>query len=448
MFPRFLCQRPARVAMLALTGVSALAATARAADSFDPLSQVGPNPVLPEPQQYLFPPMHLARVVGWKQGEAPTVAPGLKIEAFAQNLQHPRSIYVLPNGDILVVESKSPNVQPIQRPKDIVMGVVESWVTSGGDTGESNRITLLRDDNGDGKPETRSVFLDRLASPFGVALVGSDLYVANTDAIVQYPYDRGDIKITAPGTTLTPLPGGPIDHHWTKSLVANPDGSLLYVGVGSNSNITENGMEAEANRAAIWEVERATGRWRIFASGLRNPNGLTFEPESHALWTVVNERDELGPDLVPDYMTSVKDGAFYGWPYSYYGQHVDPRVEPQRPDLVEKAIAPDYALSSHVAPLGLAFYTAESLPQKYRGGAFVGEHGSWDRPQFNGYKVVFVPFSGGHPNGKAEDIVTGFLNANGEARGRPVGVAVDKMGALLIADDVGNTVWRVTAAGQ
>ena len=325
MLPR-LFPRPARIAILVLAGVSILAMAAHGADSFDPMSQVGPNPVLPEPQQYLFPPMHLAKVVGWKQGEAPTVAPGLKIEALARNLQHPRSIYVLPNGDILVVESKSPNVQPIQRPKDIVMGLVKSWVTSGGKTGESNRITLLRDENGDGKPKTRSVFLDHLASPFGVALVGSDLYVANTDAIVRYPYNSGDTKITASGTTLTPLPGGPIDHHWTKSLVANADGSLLYVGVGSNSNITENGMEAEVNRAAIWEVDRSTGRWRIFASGLRNPNGLAFEPETKALWTVVNERDELGPDLVPDYMTSVKDGGFYGWPYSYFGQHVDPRV--------------------------------------------------------------------------------------------------------------------------
>jgi glucose/arabinose dehydrogenase len=445
MRPRF-PSSAARIVVLMLAGVSVPAPVAFGADAFDPLSQVGPNPVLPEPQEYLFPPMHLAKVVGWKEGEAPSVASGLKIEALAKDLQHPRSIYVLPNGDILVVESKSPNVQPIQRPKDIVMGVIESWVTSGGNTGESNRITLLRDENGDGKPETRSVLLDHLASPFGVALVGSDLYVANTDAIVRYPYNSGDTKITAPGMTLTPLPGGPIDHHWTKSLVASADGSLLYVGVGSNSNITENGMEAEENRAAIWEVDRATGRWRIFASGLRNPNGLTFEPETKALWTVVNERDELGPDLVPDYMTSVKDGGFYGWPYSYYGRHVDPRVRPQRPDLVEKAIVPDYALSSHVAPLGLAFYTADSLPQKYRGGAFVGEHGSWDRPQFNGYKVVFVPFSGGHPKGKAEDVVTGFLNANGEARGRPVGVAVDKTGALLIADDVGNMVWRVTSA--
>jgi glucose/arabinose dehydrogenase len=279
-------------------------------------------------------------------------------------------------------------------------------------------------------------------------LVGNDLYVANTGTIVRYPYHDGDLTISGNGVTLTELPGGPIDHHWTKSLTASRDGTLLYVGVGSNSNITENGIEVEQNRAAIWEVDRASGRWRIFASGLRNPNGLTFEPESGALWTVVNERDKLGPNLVPDYLTSVKDGGFYGWPYSYFGQHLDPRVEPQRPDLVEKAIVPDYALSSHVAPLGLVFYTGDSLPQKYRGGAFVGEHGSWNRPTFNGYRVVFVPFSGGRPNGKAEDVVTGFLEADGKARGRPVGLAIDKTGALLIADDVGNTVWRVPSAGQ
>jgi glucose/arabinose dehydrogenase len=328
------------------------------------------------------------------------------------------------------------------------MGFVESWATSGGSTGESNRITILRDTNGDGIPDTQSVFLDHLNSPFGVALVGNDLYVANTDAIVKYPYNEGDTKITAPGERLTPLPGGPIDHHWTKSLVASPDGKLLYVGVGSNSNITENGMEAEHNRADILEVDRATGRFRIFASGLRNPNGLTFEPQSHALWTVVNERDEIGPDLVPDYMTSVKDGGFYGWPYSYFGHHVDPRVQPQRPDLVDKAIVPDYALSSHVAPLGLAFYTGTNLPEQYRGGAFVGEHGSWNRQVLNGYKVVFVPFADGKPNGTAQDVVTGFLNDNDQARGRPVGLAVDKAGGLLIADDVGNTVWRVTSAGS
>jgi glucose/arabinose dehydrogenase len=281
-----------------------------------------------------------------------------------------------------------------------------------------------------------------------VALVGQDLYVANTDAIVRYPYHEGDTKITASGTVLTALPGGPIDHHWTKSLVASRDGSKLYVGVGSNSNITENGIEAEKNRAAILEVDRASGRWRVFASGLRNPNGLSWEPQTGALWAVVNERDELGPNLVPDYMTSVKDGAFYGWPYSYYGQHVDPRVKPQRPELVAKAIPPDYALSSHVAPLGMTFYTAQNLPERYRGGAFVGEHGSWNRLSFNGYKVVFIPFKDGKPNGKAQDFVTGFLNADNRARGRPVGVAVDSKGGLLIADDVGNTVWRVGAAKQ
>ena len=280
-----------------------------------------------------------------------------------------------------------------------------------------------------------------------MALVGNDLYVANTDAIVRYPYHDGDQTISASGVTLTPLPGGPIDHHWTKSLTASRDGSLLYVGVGSNSNVAENGIEAEENRAAIWEVDRASGRSRIFASGLRNPNGLTFEPESGALWTVVNERDELGPDLVPDYMTFVKDGGFYGWPYSYYGQHLDPRVEPQRPDLVEKAIVPDYALSSHVAPLGLVFYTGDSLPQKYRGGAFVGEHGSWNRPVFNGYKVVFVPFSGGHPNGKAEDVVT-VVTPIGRREDTAGGTAVDKAGRFTVADDVGNTVWRVSAASN
>lgn len=414
-------------------------------DTFDVQSQIGPNPNLPAQTQYLFPPMHMASVVGWKEGEKPKVPQGFKVEALAQNLDHPRSVHVLPNGDILVVESKPPGVEPVSRPKDLVMHIVESWATGGGKIGPSNRITLLRDADGDGKFETRTTFLEHLNSPFGVALVGSDLYVANTDSIMRYRYNEGDTKITEPGTPFLALPGGPIDHHWTKDLVANKDGSLLYASVGSNSNVGENGMEAEKDRAAIWEIDRASGRWRIFAHGLRNPNGLTFEPRSGALWTVVNERDELGPNLVPDYMTSVKEDAFYGWPYSYYGQHVDPRVQPQRPDLVQKAIAPDYALSSHVAPLGLAFYTADKFPEKYRGGAFVGEHGSWNRKQLNGYKVVFVPFKDGKPSGKAEDFVTGFTNEKDQARGRPVAVAVDKTGALLIADDVGNTVWRVTA---
>ena len=415
-------------------------------DGGDPKAQIGANPTLPPIHQYLLPPVHIARVVGWKQGETPTAAQGLKVQALATGLEHPRSLYVLPNGDILVVESKAPPAPPPKRPKDIAMAFVESWATSGGSTGPSNRITLLRDANGDGVPEQRSVFLDHLNSPFGVALVGNDLYVANTDGILKYPYSEGETAMTAPGTTLAELPGGPIDHHWTKSMVASADGSLLYVGVGSNSNITENGMEAEKNRAAILEVDRSTGRWRVYASGVRNPTGLAFEPQSGALWAIANERDELGPDLVPDYLTSIKEGGFYGWPYSYFGQHVDPRVSPQRPDLVAKAIVPDYALSSHVAPLGLAFYTGNSLPQNYRGGAFVGEHGSWNRQNLNGYKVVFVPFSDGKPSGSAQDVVTGFLNDQGQARGRPVGVAFDKSGALLIADDVGNTVWRVSVA--
>src|SRR5919197_5851583 len=324
------------------------------------------------------------------------------------------------------------------------MGWIESIVTSGGDTKESNRITLLRDADGDGVPETRSVFLDHLNSPFGVALVGGDLYVANTDSIVRYPYKSGDTKISAPGTPLTPLPGGPIDHHWTKSLVASPDGSLLYVGVGSNSNVGENGMEAEKNRAAILEVDRASGRWRVFASGLRNPNGPAWNPQTGELWVVVNERDELGNDLVPDYMTAVKDGAFYGWPYSYYGDHVDTRVEPRRPDLVQKAMAPDYALGAHTASLGLAFNTGKLFPAEMEGGAFIGQHGSWNRKPRSGYKVIFVPFKDGKPSGAPQDVLTGFLNDKGEAQGRPVGVRLDKQGALLVADDVGNTIWRVT----
>lgn len=424
----------------ALTAAAMLAGCGEKA--IDPRSQIGPNPVLPAPHQYLLPPMRVASTVPWG-GQTPKVAPGLAIKALATGLVHPRVLYTLPNGDILVVESSGPP-EPVSRPKEIIMGWVQGHAGAGAKG--AMRITLLRDANGDGVPEGRSVLLDHLVSPYGVALVGGDLYVANTDAIVRYPYGAGQTRITAPGVKLTDLPGGPIDHHWTKSLVASPDGTKLYVGVGSNSNITENGIEAEKNRAAIWEVDRATGAHRLFATGLRNPTSLAWEPRSKALWAVVNERDEIGPDLVPDYMTSVKDGAFYGWPWSYYGQHVDARARPQRPDMVRKAIRPDYALSSHVAPLGIAFYTGTALPPAYRGGAFVGEHGSWDRSPLNGYKVVYVPFAGGRPNGVAQDVVTGFIDADGKARGRPVGVATDRTGALLIADDLGNTVWRVTAA--
>ena len=427
----------------AIAGALALAATTLAACS-DPGSlerqQVGPNPPLPAQSQYLLPPMHIARPAPW--GDAvPTTAPGLRVAAFATGFKNVRSVYVLPNGDVLAVEPKGPS-EPVTRPKDILVGWIQGFGHSkvqGGD-----RITLLRDADGDGRAETRSVLLDHLVSPFGVALVGGDLYVANTDAIVRYPYATGQTRITAPGTILTELPGGPIDHHWTKSLVASPDGTKLYVGIGSNSNITENGMEAEKDRARIWEVDRATGAHRTFADGLRNPNGLSFDPASGRLWTVVNERDELGPDLVPDYMTSVRDHGFYGWPWSYWGRHVDPRVMPRRPDRVARAIVPDYALGSHVAPLGMAFYQGAALPAGYRGGAFVGEHGSWDRGHFNGYKVVWKPFAGGRPTGGPRDILTGFVDGSGHARGRPVGLAVDRAGALLVADDLGNVIWRVT----
>ena len=310
----------------------------------------------------------------------------------------------------------------------------------------ANRITLLRDADGDGSPETRSVFLRNLFSPFGMALVGSEFYVANADAVVRFPYEEGQTEITAPGTRLADLPGGPINHHWTKSLVASSDGSKLYVGVGSNSNIAEIGIEAEERRAAILEIDRATGRSRVFASGLRNPVGMDWQPQSGALWVAVNERDELGDDLVPDYMTSVREGGFYGWPYSYFGQHVDQRVQPQRPDLVAQALVPDYALGAHTASLGLVFYDGTAFPERYKGGAFIGQHGSWNRSVPNGYKVIFVPFADGRPAGQPENILTGFLSEDGDALGRPVGVAIDRSGALLVADDVGNVVWRVTPA--
>jgi glucose/arabinose dehydrogenase len=408
----------------------------------DPQRQIGANPYLPPIHEYLLPPMHVAKVVGWN-GATPTAAAGLKVQAFATDLANPRSLYVLPNGDVLVVETGGPPA-PVSRPKEIVMNLVEKMAHSRTKPGQ--RILLFRDTNGDGLPDQKFVFLDHLHSPFGVVLVGNDLYVADTDAVVRFPYTSGETQITAPGVTLCELPGGPIDHHWTKSLTVSPDGTQLYAGVGSNSNITENGIQAEIGRAAIWQIDRVTGAHREFATGLRNPNGLQFEPQTHTLWAVINERDELGPDLVPDYLTSVRDGAFYGWPYSYYGQHIDPRVQPQRPDLVAKAIPPDYALSSHVAPLGMVFSTGKTLPEHYRGGAFIGEHGSWDRTVLNGYKIVYVPFADGRPSGTAEDVVTGFLIDGDKARGRPVGLAMDLQGGLLIADDTGNSVWRVAAA--
>jgi glucose/arabinose dehydrogenase len=409
----------------------------------DPQRQTGADPYLPPIHQYLLPPMRVAKIAPWGSA-TPTVPAGLQVKALAKDFENPRSLYVLPNGDILVAEADGPK-GPINRPKEFVMNWIEKQAHS--KTKAGNRIVLLRPDDA-GNVTLRSVFIDHLHSPFGMVLVGSDLYVADTDEVLRFPYQTGQTSITTPGVKLTELPGGPIDHHWTKSLTSSPDGTKLYAGVGSNSNITENGIQAEYQRAAVWEIDRATGAHRLFATGLRTPHGLQFEPQTQVLWAVVNERDELGPDLVPDYMTSVKDGAFYGWPYSYYGQHVDPRVRPQRPDLVRTAIAPDYALSSHVAPLGMVFYTGTNLPATYSGGAFVGEHGSWDRTIFNGYKVVYIPFANGRPAGKPRDIVTGFLDAEKQARGRPVGLAIDTRGGLLIADDVGNTVWRVTAAGK
>jgi glucose/arabinose dehydrogenase len=436
--------------LAALGAALALTACGDGGKGFDPNSQIGPNPNLPEPHQYLVPPIHVAKVIGWKAGEHPIAPAGLQVQAMARDLQHPRNVAVLPNGDILVVESQGPNLEPVTRPKSPIIHWMEQRATSqggAGDTGPSNRITLLRDANGDGVPEVRTVLLQDLYSPFGVVFADNFLYVAATNAILRYPFTPGQTKITAPPTILTLLPGGPIDHHWTKSLTLSPDGKLIYATVGSNSNITENGMEAEKDRASVWEIDRASGRARIFATGLRNSNSPNFYPGTNVLWVVVNERDELGPNLVPDYLTSVRDGGFYGWPYSYFGRHVDPRVMPQRPDLVARAIVPDYALSSHVAALGLTFYTGANLPPQYRGGAFIGEHGSWDRQRFNGYKVVFVPFAGGRPSGKAQDFLTGFLTADGKTHGRPVGVAVDRTGALLVADDVGNIVWRVSGAG-
>jgi glucose/arabinose dehydrogenase len=433
----------ARNTLVAAAACLALAACSSNHDNFDKSTQYGPDPQLPEPSRALLPRMNVSEVVGWAQGETPTVPQGFRIEAIATGLSSPRNVYPLPNGDLLVIESKKEAKEPLERPKRLVMGWVEAQAHGSGN-GPSNRILLLRDSNGDGKPDAQSVLIDHLNAPFGVVLVGDALYVADTDAILRYPFKAGDSKVGGEATKLVDLPAGPINHHWTKSLTASPDGSKLYVGVGSNSNILERGLTAEMNRADILEVDPKTGAFHIFASGLRNPNGLTFYPGSDVLWTVVNERDELGPNLVPDYMTSVKPGAFYGWPYSYWGQHEDARVRPQRPDLVKAAIKPDYGLSSHVAPLGLTFYTGSAFPAQFKGGAFIGEHGSWNRPERNGYRVVFVRFEDGKPVGQPMDFVTDFLKGDG-ARGRPVGVAVDKSGALIVADDVGNTVWRVTA---
>ncbi|WP_426445640.1 PQQ-dependent sugar dehydrogenase [Siccibacter colletis] len=422
---------------------AALAAVMSGCDdgaTLDPQKQMGPNPELPDSQNFLLPPMQVPEGVAWKEGEMPTVAEGLKIEKIADGLMHPRQVYVLPNNDVLVAESNG-GPKPVTRPKQLIMGVVQKASGKGGPGG--NRITLLRNVNGTWEKHT---FIENLNAPFGIQLTGNTLWVANADSLMKFPYEEGQTTISAPGEVVTELPGGPINHHWTKALLASPDGSKLYVGVGSNSNVGENGIGAEYRRAAVLEVDAASGASRIFASGLRNPTGLQWEPQSGKLWAIVNERDEIGSDLVPDYMTSVQENGFYGWPYSYFGQHVDERAKPPRPDLVEKAIKPDYAISSHVAPLGLLFYTATNMPQ-YQGGAFVSEHGSWNRSPLNGYQVMWVKFENGQPVGLPQPVVTGFLTEDQkQVRGLPVGLAMDQQGGVLIADDAGNTIWRVSAA--
>ena len=405
----------------------------------------GPSPRLPQPNKTLIPTVNIAPAIGWPDGAKPTAAPGLQVSAFAEGLDHPRWLYVLPNGDVLVAETNAP-------PKPDDAKGIRGWVMekvmdrAGAGVPSPNRITLLRDADHDGVAETRTVFLENLNSPFGMTLVGNDLYVADSDKLLRFAYQPGATAIKTAGATVVELPGGPLNHHWTKNVIASPDGSKLYVSVGSNSNVGENGLEAEQGRAAIWEVDRASGQHRIFASGLRNPNGMAWEPQSGKLWTAVNERDEIGSDLVPDYITSVKDGAFYGWPFSYYGQHVDERVTPQNPDLVAKAIAPDYAVGPHTASLGLTFAQGSKLPPAFSNGAFIGQHGSWNRKPHSGYKVIFVPFEGGQPKGQPVDVLTGFLDQDEKAMGRPVGVVIDQQGDLLVADDVGNKVWRVSAA--
>ncbi|MBV7479603.1 sorbosone dehydrogenase family protein [Pseudomonas sp. PDM31] len=426
-----------------ITLVGGLAACGESA-SLKVADGTGPSPQLPQPNKTLLPTINIAPATGWPQGAKPVAATGTQVAAFAENLDHPRWLYVLPNGDILVAETNAP-------PKPDDGKGVKGWVMkkvmgrAGAGVPSPNRITLLRDKDHDGVAETRTVFLQNLNSPFGMTLVGNDLYVADTDRLLRFHYETGDTVIKAQPIKVLDLPGGTLNHHWTKNVIASKDGSKLYVTVGSNSNVAEHGMNKEEGRAAIWEVDRTTGNQRIFASGLRNPNGMDWEPKSGALWTAVNERDEIGSDLVPDYITSVKDGGFYGWPYSYYGQHVDVRVDPQNPQLVAKAIPPDYAVGPHTASLGLTFAEGSKLPAPFTQGAFIGQQGSWNRKPHSGYKVIFVPFNAGKPAGPPVDVLTGFLNDEEQAMGRPVGVVIDRQGDLLVADDVGNKVWRVSA---
>ncbi|MDQ8758311.1 sorbosone dehydrogenase family protein [Sphingosinicella sp. LHD-64] len=429
---------------LAILLAAALASGCGDRSTADLSESVGPSPRLPEPTRTLFPTVEVAEAVGWPAGGAPTAAQGLRVNAFATGLDHPRWLLRLPNGDVLVAESAAP-----PRPEGTGGGIRGFFQRlfmgrAGSQVPSANRITLLRDADGDGTAELRTPYITGLASPIGMALVGDTLYVANADALVAFPYDPAATRIAAAPRRIADLPAGR-NHHWTKTLAASPDGRRLYVGVGSNSNVGENGLDEERGRAAIWEIDPASGAHRIFASGLRNPVGVAFRPGSGDLYTVVNERDELGSDLVPDYLTRVQAGGFYGWPWSYWGHHVDTRVEPARPDLVGRAIRPDYALGNHVAPLGLSFSEGARLGPRFASGAFIGLHGSWNRNPPSGYKVVFVPFANGRPAGMPVDVLTGFRSGDGRALGRPVGVQIGRDGSLLVADDVGNTIWRVSA---
>ena len=428
--------------LLQLLTVAACAKPARL-----PLSAgIGPNPTLPPPTTSLIPMINVAKAVGWSGLESPTSATGTQVNALATGLDHPRWLYVLPNGDVLVAESNAP---PRPKTSDIRAKVMKFFMQrAGAAVPSADRITLLRDADGDGRAELRTIFLQNLKSPFGMALTGNTLFVATAEAVVRFPYSSGDTVITALPVKVTDLPGGPLNHHWTKSLVASADGSNLYVGIGSNSNVAENGLAMEKGRAAIWEINAANGSHRVYADGLRNPVGLAWHGPTGQLWVTVNERDDLGSDLVPDYITAVREGGFYGWPYSYFGQIVDQRVQPQRPDLVARAIKPDYALGPHTGSLGLTDASGNALPTLYREGMFVGQHGSWNRKPRGGYRVIFIPFTNGKPSGDPVEVLTGFLDDKGNARGRPVGLAIDRRGALLVADDVGNVVWRVTAARQ
>lgn len=436
------------ISTICLLGVAIHAMAGPSATDPSTAGEYGPHPVLPPPQKSLLPTLHIAKAKPWSGDAMPQAAHGLRVSALARNLEHPRWLYVLPNGDVLVAESDAP-----PKPDDAkgISGKVHKLVMKEAGSGErpsANRIILLRDGAGDGQHVERHIFLHGLNSPIGMVLVGNYLYVADTDAVVRFAYKSGDVEIHDEPQQVVALPAGSINHHWTKSLVASPDGKALYVGVGSNSNAGENGLDAEKERNAVWKIDLPSGAHRVFANGLRNPVGMAWEPETGALWVSVNERDELGDHLPPDYMTAVRDGAFYGFPYSYYGQHVDDRMKPQNPEMVAKAIAPDYALGAHTASLGLCWSGNARLPPPFQHGMFIGQHGSWNRKTRSGYKVVFVAFDNGKPAGLPIDVLSGFLTSKGDAQGRPVGVAIDKHGALLVADDVGNSVWRVSAGAD